>query len=106
LRARGARVDVVPAYETRRPSNQAQRELCELVTSGVDVVLFTSSSTVDSVVAALGERAPQLLANVTVAAIGPITAETARQHGLTVDVTASVYTVEGLLDALEAHFRN
>lgn len=104
LRSHGARVDVVPAYETKGLSPDKQRELAETLKSSVDVVLFTSSSTVDSVVAALGEDAREMLANVTVAAIGPITENTAREHGLSVDVTASVYTVEGLLDALEAHF--
>jgi uroporphyrinogen-III synthase len=41
---------------------------------------------------------------VTVAAIGPVTARTAAAHGLRVDVTASSYTMEGLLDALESFF--
>lgn len=104
LRAHGAHVDVVPAYETRPASAERQRELAALLESSVDVVLFTSSSMVDSVAAALGDRAQEILAQVTVSAIGPITEKTAEGHGLTVDVTASVYTVEGLLDALEEYF--
>jgi uroporphyrinogen III methyltransferase/synthase len=104
LRAQGASVDVVFAYETRRPPAERQRELAELLRSEVDVVLFTSSSTVDSVVAALGADACETLKQVTVAAIGPITQKTALDYGLRVDVTAGVYTVAGLLDALEEHF--
>jgi uroporphyrinogen III methyltransferase/synthase len=41
----------------------------------------------------------------TVASIGPITTDTARKHGIRVDVTAERYTVEGLVEALEEHMR-
>ncbi len=37
-----------------------------------------------------------------VAAIGPVTAATARAHGLGVDVEAEVHTIDGLVDALLA----
>jgi uroporphyrinogen III methyltransferase / synthase len=105
LRAAGLTVDVVPAYQTvtAPPASQAllrsaleQREL--------DVILFTSSSMVDAVVQLLDSADRALLDTVTLACIGPITERTARAHGLRVDVSAPIYTVDGLLDALEAHF--
>ena len=40
----------------------------------------------------------------TVACIGPITADAAREYGLQVDVIADTFTAAGLLDALEAYF--
>jgi uroporphyrinogen III methyltransferase/synthase len=81
------------------------RAFAELIETGkVDVVLFTSSSTVDSVVSLLGERAHELLTRVALASIGPITSRTLSVHGLHPQVTAERYTVEGLLDALEHHF--
>jgi uroporphyrinogen III methyltransferase/synthase len=91
LRAAGAEVDVVPL--------RGHFERAEL-----DVALFTSSSTVGAVVAALGPSARELLASVTVASIGPITSRTLAEHGVAVDVVATTFTVDGLLDALEAHF--
>jgi uroporphyrinogen III methyltransferase/synthase len=104
LRGLGAQVDVVPAYETRMLSAARAKELATMLRRGdIDVVMFTSSSTVDAVVAALGERAAECLAKATVASIGPITSETARGHGVEVHVTAEIFTVDGLLDALEAH---
>jgi uroporphyrinogen III methyltransferase/synthase len=104
LRAGGVAVDVVPAYETR-PAVAEKQELEELIrTNGVDVILFTSSSTVDSMVEMLGADAPELLSHVTLASIGPITTATAARRGLEVAVTAETYTVEGLLDALEKHY--
>jgi uroporphyrinogen III methyltransferase/synthase len=100
-------VDVVPAYETR-PAGAAQRAhlLSMLQEREIDVVLFTSSSTVDSMVELLGPEAAALLSSVTLASIGPITSATAARHGLEVAVTAEVYTVQGLLDALEKHYAN
>ena len=107
LRAGGLVVDVVPAYETR-PAGAAQRShlLSMLQGREIDVVLFTSSSTVDSMVELLGPDAASLLSSVTLASIGPITSATAARHGLEVAVTAEVYTVQGLLDALEKHYAN
>jgi len=105
LRAGGMTVDVVPAYETRPAGGPHRQRLVELLEQGeLDVVLFTSSSTVDSLIELLGPNAAGLLSRVTLAAIGPITCATAQRHGLEVAVAAETYTVEGLLDALEQHY--
>ena len=103
LREAGVSVDVVAAYQTR--PGPAPARLRELVGERrVDAVLFTSSSTVDNVCAALGEDARELLSRVSVASIGPITTKSLEARGITPSVTARTYTVEGLLDALSAHF--
>ena len=68
----------------------------------VDLVTFTSSSTVENLVRLLGEEAQELLAPVTVACIGPVTAQTAQRLGLRVDITATVHTIPGLVDAILA----
>ena len=93
----------MPAYRTRQLGPEDKAEVMELFLGGIDVVLFTSSSTVDSLVAALGADALGVLANTTLASIGPITTQTAEGLGLRIDVTADEYTVDGLLDALEDH---
>ena len=106
LEASGAEVNVVPAYETRPVGKKQAEELRDMIESGeVDVVMFTSGSTVSSTVELLGDRAVELLGRITVASIGPITTRAAEARGVTPAVTASEYTVDGLLDALEAHFR-
>ncbi|MEN9581337.1 MAG: hypothetical protein RJA70_4346 [Pseudomonadota bacterium] len=105
LRAAGMEVNVVPVYQTRPIGPARAEQLAELLVSGgVDAVMFTSSSTVTSTVAALTSANIPLsaLSGVKIASIGPVTTETALQLGVRVDVTASEYTVEGLLDALEA----
>ena len=70
---------------------------------GVDVVTFTSSSTVRNLVDMLdGDRSA--LDSSFIACIGPVTAATCRELGLRVDLEASEHTVEGLVDALTGHF--
>lgn len=93
LRARGWAVDVVDAYRTVAAviTDAQQAEIAR-----ADVVTFTSSSTVERTLEAVGADALPPV----VACIGPVTAETARKHGLTVDVEASVHTVDGLVHAL------
>jgi len=94
LRDRGWEVDVVEAYRTvqGRPTDD---ELAAV--AAADVVTFTSSSTVRNFLAVCDVVPP------VVACIGPVTADTAREHGLRVDVEAEVHTIDGLLDALVAH---
>lgn len=96
LRRRGATVDVVEAYRTVIPENAAQRAR-EIMARRPDWITFTSSSTVGNFLAAAGKDA---LEGVKIASIGPITSETAREHGLEVNVEARPHTVEGLVTAL------
>lgn len=98
----GYSVDVVVAYETRAAVDGSLSDLADSLAYGhVDGVLFTSSSTVDGLCDALGNRATELLSRVRVASIGPVTTQTATARGLRVDVTAREYTVPGLIRALE-----
>ncbi len=97
LRAAGRSVDVVAAYKTRYVDDPDLRAKAERA----DIVTFTSSSTVHGFAHNVAD-APAVLAHATVAAIGPITAATARALGIRVDVVADEFTVEGLLAALEA----
>lgn len=107
LRAAGAQVDVVPAYRTLPAAPERFQRIRELLTApAIDVVAFTSSSTVERLCEGLGADAAQLLANTRIAAIGPITAETARRLGLRPAVVASEYTAPGLVAALVADARS
>jgi uroporphyrinogen III methyltransferase / synthase len=104
LRQAGTEVQVVPVYET--VSAEASTALLRhFEQRDLDVALFTSSSTVSAVTDALGTRAAELLAQITVASIGPVTSQALAERGVRVDVVAKTFTVDGLLDALEAHFR-
>jgi len=105
LRAAGCEVDVVSVYKTRAPQRPILEALATLLEGGeIDVVTFTSSSTVEHLCDALEGRAPELLSRTCVASIGPITTETAKKRGIKVDVVASEFSVPGLVAALEKHF--
>lgn len=103
LREGGATVTEIPVYRTvlGQPDPSAYAAL----RAGVDVLTFTSSSTVRSFFELLGEEAHDIARRATVACIGPLTEETARAHGLRVAIVAAEYTVRGLLAALEEYAR-
>ena len=99
LQAAGAVVVEVHAYCTV-PVAPSRRALATLE-AGIDVLTFTSSSTVQHFVQQLGhQRAHALAAGGRVVVIGPITADTAREFGLRVDVVATEYTIPGLIEAV------
>jgi uroporphyrinogen III methyltransferase / synthase len=98
LRARGAEVDVVAAYSTGMPENLAARAGDLLAgPHKPDWITFTSSSTVQNLVAAIGAGA---LAGIRVASIGPVTSATARALGVEVTVEASRFDENGLIEAI------
>ncbi|MEE9146397.1 MAG: uroporphyrinogen-III synthase [Candidatus Tectomicrobia bacterium] len=104
LQAAGAEVVEVPAYHTVRvdPGPEALAALED----GVDILTFTSNSTVHNFVAQVGrQRTQALAAHALVITIGPITADTAREQGLRVDAVATEYTIAGLVDAILATCR-
>jgi uroporphyrinogen-III synthase len=99
LQAAGAEVVEVHAY--RALPAALTPEVTAALERGVDVLTFTSSSTVQNFVTQIGvERARTLAAQAVVVVIGPITASTASTLGLRVDVVATAYTIAGLVEAL------
>jgi hydroxymethylbilane synthase len=104
LSAEGAQVDAIPIYDTVPTPLSA--EAVEALTQGVDAVIFTSSSTVRHLLAAVAEHGAAQ-AQVQAAAaicIGPITAQAAQEAGLAVGAVATEATVAGLMQALVDHF--
>jgi uroporphyrinogen-III synthase len=99
LQRAGANVTEVTAYRTL-PVEPASETLAEL-DNGVDIITFTSNSTIENFISVLGfEQAYKLASQATVAAIGPVTAATARDLGLHVDIVPDRYTIDGLLRSL------
>ena len=99
LVAAGSTVDEVHVYRSAlgQPDAAAYAEL----RAGVDIITFTSSSTVRNFFTLLGDEAKLIVSHALIACIGPITAQTAREMGLRVDVVAADYTISGLLSALQ-----
>ena len=101
LRELGAFLEAVPVYRTVKPSEAGERLKSELET-GIDIVTFASSSSVTNLLDLIGHQA-DLLGGATIACIGPVTAKTAEDAGLRVDIVAQVSTIPGLVEAIKAH---
>ena len=105
----GAEVVVAPVYQNVPPQGRKDQLREELEEKGVDMVTFTSSSTVTNfltmVDAASDEDLNRLLGDVSIAAIGPITAETVTDSNLKVDVQPERYTIPDMVSAIVDHYR-
>ncbi len=104
LRKMGAVVDVVPAYQTILASPSVEALEKRLKEGSIDVLTFTSSSTVKNFLTLIDEKFLPEIKETKIACIGPITAKTAQDAGLTVDIVPEQYTVASLLEAMELHY--
>lgn len=113
LEQAGAKVEVAVAYQTLpvAQDDERGREVVALLRQHqLDIITFTSSSTVHHFMRWLSQAAPDLATSLTspgahktrplIACIGPITASTARGYGLNVGVEAREFTTAGLVTAL------
>ena len=101
LTEQGASVDVVESYRTEIEESDTPRIKDLLAAGEIDIVTFTSSSTVKNFVKLVAEGgAISLPDSVKIACIGPITAQAAADCGLEVHAVADHYTIEGLLAAI------
>lgn len=98
LRENGATVDVVPVYRTI-PGTPDPLIIDRIDAGEIDIVTFTSSSTVTNLIDML-DGDPGRLQSTSIACIGPITEATAVEYGLEVAITAEEYSIPGLIDAL------
>jgi uroporphyrinogen III methyltransferase / synthase len=99
----GAQVDVVEAYQTLIPDTDGESIKRLITEAPVNVITFTSSSTISNFAALVGLKdLSGLLEGVLVACIGPITAATAREHGLRSIIQPDVYTAAALVESIIA----
>ena len=109
----GVEVDVVAAYRTigiDKEDEQGQMILRQLEAQELDIITFTSSSTVRNFMHWLREYDATFtntflshvmqLTRPKIACIGPVTSQTAREFGLKVHIEAQVYTIAGLVEAI------
>jgi uroporphyrinogen III methyltransferase / synthase len=105
LRRLGVAVTEVPAYQTRRIEDGVARLREALASGSVDAVTFTSSSTARNFAEQFSDdERSAWRGRIAVASIGPITAATAAEYGLSTDVMPSEYTIPALARALADYF--
>lgn len=100
----GAVVQEIAVYRTSPNIEAIAKAKQMLLSNQLDVITFTSSSTVSNLVSAFGtDGIPPN--GVKIACIGPKTAETAIKTGLKPDIVAKEHTIPGLVNAIEDFFR-
>lgn len=105
LRELGVQVIEVAAYATRKADGGAPRLAEALAAGSIDAVTFTSSSTARNFAEAFtDEERRAWRGRVAVASIGPITAATAAEYGLTTDIMPGEYTIPALARAIAEYF--
>lgn len=92
LRRRGGEVDLAIAYETRRVTTAVDN------LHDIDIVTFTSGSTVDNFFEVLPDK--KVIGGALLASIGPTTSEAIRRHGRQPDIEASAATIASLCDSI------
>jgi uroporphyrinogen III methyltransferase / synthase len=105
LRALGVEVTEVAAYATRKADGGAARLADALAGGAIDAVTFTSSSTARNFAEAFSDDERRAWrGRVAIASIGPITASTAAEYGLTTDIMPGEYTIPALARAIADYF--
>ena len=100
----GAHVDIVACYQTVRPE-LSEKDLVHFTAASPDLAVFTSSSTVKNTMGVLGATAgKKLLETTTVAAIGPITANTVESFGKHVEIVPKESTIVSLIHSIEEYY--
>jgi len=101
LRNLGAYVEAVETYQTVMPEVPAE-SITRLFDEGsIDAITFTSPSTISNFATIVGlTDLSDLLANTVVACIGPVTAETATNYGLTRIIQPELYNTSQLVESI------
>lgn len=105
LERAGARVDVVPTYQTVLPENLDRGRLRAMLAGSGDCIAFTSSSTIRNLAQLfdthdLGNALP----GVVIACLGPVTAATAVEYGLRIDIQPEKTTTADLARAIADYY--
>jgi uroporphyrinogen III methyltransferase/synthase len=104
LEAAGARVDVAPCYENVLPEIDS-KQMQAFLARTPDLLVFTSSSTVRNFVALIGpDKGKEILTEVTVAALGPVTASTLAAFGKQAEIRPRESTIAVLLEAIRSYY--
>lgn len=100
LKAAGAEVDIIPVYRTVLPKEKKE-DIKKIFKEGIDIIVFTSSSTVKHLAALIEPKTlSELLKDVTIACIGPVTAKTLSNFGLKTHIMPTTYTIKSLIEKI------
>jgi uroporphyrinogen-III synthase len=102
LRSKGVEVDLVKAYDTVCPQQDAVPVIAQLQRGSIDAVLLASGKTARHYVQRIGDS--ELASRPAIAVISPQVERTCTGLGLAVQAVAKKATLEAMLNALEQYF--
>jgi uroporphyrinogen III methyltransferase / synthase len=97
----GIQVEVAPVYQARPPAGIPEEARPFIESGRIDLLTFASSATVHNFAALVGrEKFQELARTAVVAAIGPITAASLEEYGITPQVQPQDFTIPALAEAI------
>ncbi len=105
MRELGAEVDVITTYRAVKPSTHAKRLKRFLTEGKITVATFTSGANFNNFCEMIGDDALELLKDVVIAAIGPVTKKAIEKKGLTVKIMPEEATMEALVEEIIRYFK-
>lgn len=99
LRIIGAKVDLVPVYRTVKPEG-LEEKLLSVIKRGIDVITFTSGSTVKNFLEILGDKNRDLIKDMKIACLSHVTSNVAEKYGVKTDILAKENTTLSLAEAI------
>lgn len=102
----GAEVDEIVAYRTVLETEQKEKIVEKIKIGRIDLITFTSSSTVKNFVSLIGKENLNKLKKTEIACIGPITKQTAESYGLECKIMPEDYTIPSLVGEIENYYTN
>ena len=104
LKKAGAIVDEVIVYETYMPEESRDRLADMIAKDQLDILMFTSPSTVDHLMSVVEEfHLEKHLETCLIGCIGPVTEHKLKSYGLTVHASPKVYTVEEMINSMNSY---
>jgi uroporphyrinogen III methyltransferase/synthase len=97
VRELGGEIDVFTAYRTVKPEVHGKRLKRFLKQGKISIATFTSAATFNNFMEIMGEDAKDLLDDVTIAVIGPVTAKAVEKAGLKVGIMPKEATVDAMV---------
>ncbi len=102
----GVKVDLVVAYQTSIPTGAKEEVLAIFANKKIDLITFTSPSTINNLVEFIGSNAlANLLKHTAIACIGPVTTNAVIDAGLEVSICPTESTALSLAEAIKNYLK-
>ncbi len=105
VREAGGEIDTPVTYRAVKPESHGKRIERFLREGRITVATFTSGATFKNFCEMIGEGYRELLRDVKIAAIGPVTEKTIREAGFEVHIMPEKATIKDMVDSIINHFK-